>query len=268
MTTATGPAAGVAPAAPAVDAAVMVDYLLRLGDNCLVLSHRLSEWIGRAPVLEEELAMANVGLDLLGQARHWLTLAGGVEGRGRDENALAYLRDVGAFRNALLAEQPNGDFAATTARQYYFDAWHRLVLERLTTSADPRVAEIAAKSLKEVAYHLRRSEDWVVRLGDGTAESRRRMQAGIDDLWPYAGELFEMDAVEQAALDAGVGDDLAALRAPWLERVSATLAEGTLTVPQSTWHQRGGKRGVHTEHLGHMLAEMQIVARSHPGATW
>lgn len=245
-----------------------VEQLLRLGDNCLVLSHRLSEWIGRAPVLEEELAMANVGLDLLGQARHWLSLAGEAEGRGRDENALAYLRDVGAFRNALLVEQPNGDFAATTARQYFFDAWHHLALQGLARAADARVAEIAAKSLKEVTYHLRRSEDWVVRLGDGTAESRRRMQAGVDEMWPFVGELFEMDAVERAALDAGAGVDLAALREPWLARVHGVLAEATLAVPTAKWHQRGGKRGVHTEHLGRMLAEMQFLQRAYPGATW
>jgi ring-1,2-phenylacetyl-CoA epoxidase subunit PaaC len=245
-----------------------VEHLLRLGDGCLVLSHRLSEWIGRAPALEEELAIANVGLDLLGQARNWLSLAGEVEGRGRDENALAYLRDVGGFRNALLVEQPNGDFAATTARQYFFDVWHHLALQGLARAADARVAEIAAKSLKEVTYHLRRSEDWVVRLGDGTAESRRRMQAGVDEMWPFVGELFEMDAVEQAALDAGAGVDLAALREPWLARVEGALAEATLAVPTTKWHQRGGKRGVHTEHLGRMLAEMQFLQRAYPGAAW
>src|SRR5436190_6906012 len=161
----------------------LVDYLLRLGDNCLILGHRLSEWVGHGPAIEEELAVGNVALDLLGQARMWLSLAGQVEGEGRDEDKLAYLRDAGAFRNLLLLEQPNGDFAMTIARQFYFDAFHHLLLAGLSRSADPRVAGIAAKSLKEVDYHLRRSRDWVTRLGDGTEESRRRMQAGIDDLW-------------------------------------------------------------------------------------
>ena len=246
----------------------LVDHLLRLGDNCLVLSHRLSEWIGRAPVLEEELALANVGLDLLGQARLWLTLAGEVEGRGRDENALAFLRDAGAFRNVLLVEQPNGDFAMTMARQLFFDSWHYMALQRLAEAPDARVAAIAAKSIKEVAYHLRRSGDWVVRLGDGTAESRRRMQAAVDDLWSYAGELFETDAVDEAALAAGMGVDHAALRAPWLEHVTATLAEATLDVPAAKMHQRGGRRGVHTEHLGRLIAEMQFLPRAYPGAAW
>ncbi len=257
----------MAAAAPVRDP--RIEYLLRFGDNCLVLSHRLSEWIGKAPVLEEELALANVGLDLLGQARMWLTLAGEAEGAGRDENALAYLRDVGEFRNALLVEQPNGDFAVTMARQFYFDAWHHLALERLAVSSDPRVGEIAGKALKEVTYHVRRSGDWVVRLGDGTSESHRRMQSAIDDLWPYAGELFDADSVDQAALAAGVGPDLAALRAPWLSHVAATLAEATLTMPDAAaWHQRGGKRGVHSEHLGRVVAEMQFLQRAYPGASW
>lgn len=259
----TGASASIVPAP-----SPLVDHLLRLGDNGLVLSHRLSEWIGRAPVLEEELALANVGLDLLGQARMWLTLAGEVEGRGRDENALAFLRDAGGFRNVLLVEQPNGDFAMTMARQLFFDTWHYLALQQLAAARDARVAAVAAKSLKEVTYHLRRSGDWVVRLGDGTSESRRRMQAGVDDLWSYAGELFETDAVDAAALEAGMGVDHAALRAPWMEHVTATLAEATLAVPEGKMHQRGGRRGVHSEHLGRMVAEMQFLPRAYPGAAW
>jgi ring-1,2-phenylacetyl-CoA epoxidase subunit PaaC len=245
-----------------------VDYLLRLGDNCLILGHRISEWVGHGPAIEEELALANVSLDLLGQARLWLTLAGEVEGRGRDEDALAYLRDAGAYRNLLLVEQPNGDFAMTIARQFYFDAFHQLLLQRLTRSTDSRIADIAAKALKEVAYHLRRSSDWVVRLGDGTDESRRRMQAGIDDLWYYTGEMFERDAVDEAVAADGAGTDPSSLEPQWRAYVSATLAEATLEVPQGKWTQRGGKRGVHTEHLGYLLAEMQFLQRAYPGATW
>jgi ring-1,2-phenylacetyl-CoA epoxidase subunit PaaC len=245
-----------------------VDYLLRLGDNCLILGHRLSEWVGHGPAIEEELALANVSLDLLGQARLWLSLAGEVEGRGRDEDKLAYLRDAGAYRNLLLLEQPNGDFAMTIARQFYFDAFHHLLLQRLTRSMDSRIADIAAKALKEVAYHLRRSSDWVVRLGDGTDESHRRIQAGIDDLWYYTGEMFERDAVDDAVIADGIGADPSSLEPQWREFVSATLAEATLDLPQGKWTQRGGKRGVHTEHLGYLLAEMQFLQRAYPGATW
>ena len=169
----------------------LFDYLLRLGDNALILGHRLSEWCGHSPALEEDLALSNVALDLIGQTQLWLNLAGEVEGKGRDADKLAYLRDARDFRNVLLVEQPNGDFAMTMARQFYFDAWHYLLLRDLSGSKDSRVAEIAAKGLKEVTYHLERSRDWVLRLGDGTEESHRRMQAAIDDLWMYTGELFE-----------------------------------------------------------------------------
>ncbi|MEP6701405.1 MAG: 1,2-phenylacetyl-CoA epoxidase subunit PaaC [Betaproteobacteria bacterium] len=246
----------------------LVDYLLRLGDNCLILGHRLSEWVGHGPAIEEELAVGNVALDLLGQARMWLSLAGQIEGRGRDEDKLAYLRDAGEYRNLLLLEQPNGDFAMTIARQYFFDAFHHLLLRELAQSTDARIADIAAKSLKEVDYHLRRSGDWVVRLGDGTDESHRRMQAGIDDLWFYTGEMFERDAVDDAMCEQGAGVDPSTLQAAWSQHVSATLGEATLEMPKSTWTQRGGKRGVHTEHLGYLLAEMQFLQRAYPDSTW
>jgi ring-1,2-phenylacetyl-CoA epoxidase subunit PaaC len=245
------------------------EYLLRLGDNCLILGHRLSEWCGHAPVLEEDIALANVALDLIGQARFWLGLAGEVEGEGRDADKLAYLRDARAFRNLLLVEQKNGDFAVTMTRQFFFDAWHYLLLRELQGSADPRVAEIAAKAIKEVAYHLERSRDWIVRLGDGTEESHRRMQQAVDRLWAYTGELFETDDVDRALIARGVAVDLATLREPWLEVVRATLAEATLVQPDpDAWMQRGGKRGLHTEQLGYLLAEMQFVQRAYPGATW
>jgi ring-1,2-phenylacetyl-CoA epoxidase subunit PaaC len=246
----------------------LTNYLLRLGDNALILSHRLSELIGRSPAIEEELAVANVALDLIGQSRMWLTLAGTEEGLGRDEDKLAYLRDAGEFRNLLLVEQPNGDFAQTTARQFYFDAWHRLLLEKLARSTDARIADIAAKAAKEVAYHLRRSQNWVVTLGDGTEESHRRMQAGIDDLWMYTGEMFETDPAEAPLVEAGITIDHACLREPWNTYIEPVLKEATLEKPRAAFMQRGGRHGVHTEHLGFLLAEMQFLQRSYPNAIW
>jgi ring-1,2-phenylacetyl-CoA epoxidase subunit PaaC len=246
----------------------LVEYLMRLGDNCLILGHRLSEWCGHGPVLEEDLALSNIALDLIGQTKLWLGLAGEIEGKGRDADKLAYLRDARDFRNLLLVEQKNGDFGVTMTRQFFFDTWHYLLLRELEKSKDPRVAEIAQKAIKEVAYHLERSRDWVIRLGDGTEESHRRVQKAVDLLWVYTGEMFEMDEVDRALLASGVGVDLAALREPWLEHVGATLEEATLEQPKSGWMQRGGKRGLHSEHLGYLLAEMQFLQRAYPGATW
>jgi len=256
--------------------AALFDYLLRLADTDLVLAQRLGEWVGKGPVLEEDIALTNVGLDLIGQARLWYAHAGDVEarlaGRGRTEDELAFLRDGAAYRNVQLVEQPNGSYADTTARQFYFDQWHLLVLHALTTSRDGRVAEIAAKSLKEVAYHVERSADWIVRLGDGTDTSHERMQAALDELWPYTGELFAVDAVEQALIDAGIAADLGVLHGPWRDAIARVCAEATLTMPAGEWMQggggRGGKQGVHTEHLGRLLAEMQHLQRTYPGATW
>jgi ring-1,2-phenylacetyl-CoA epoxidase subunit PaaC len=250
------------------DQEALFEYLLRLGDNALILGHRLSEWCGHSPALEEDLALSNVALDLIGQTQLWLNLAGEVEGRGRDADKLAYLRDARDFRNVLLVEQPNGDFAVTMARQFYFDAWHYLLLRELTGSKDHRIAEIAAKGLKEVTYHLERSREWVIRLGDGTEESHRRMQAALDDLWMYTGELFESDDVDQAMVRLGVGPDLSTLHEPWLGLMRATADEATLTLPQPGWAQRGGKRGVHSEHLGYILADLQFLQRAYPNATW
>jgi ring-1,2-phenylacetyl-CoA epoxidase subunit PaaC len=246
----------------------LFEYLLRLGDNSLILGHRLSEWSGHAPVLEEELALGNIALDLIGQTQLWLSLAGEVEGKGRDADKLAFLRDAGGYRNVLLVEQPNGDFARTMTRQFFFDTWHYLLLQGLTQSTDTRIADIAGKSLKEVAYHAERSRDWVVRLGDGTEESHRRMQRAIDDLWVYTGELFEMDEIDRTLLTQGLAVDLAALRQPWSEHVGRTLEEATLEQPKQGWAQRGGKRGVHSEHLGYLLAEMQFLQRAYPNAMW
>jgi ring-1,2-phenylacetyl-CoA epoxidase subunit PaaC len=250
------------------DGDALFEYVLRLGDNCLVLSQRLGEWCGHGPALEEDIATTNVALDLLGQARLWLSYAGEVDAQGRDEDRLAFLRDAGEFRNLLLVEQPNGDYAQTMARQFYFDAWHHVFLSALQESRNQRIAGIGAKAVKEVTYHLQRSTDWVIRLGEGTEESHRRMQTALDMLWSYTGEMFEMDAVDVAMALAGVGVDLERLRAPWRKHVEATLNEATLKLPEGTWMQRGGKRGVHTEKLGYLLAEMQFLQRAYPGAEW
>jgi ring-1,2-phenylacetyl-CoA epoxidase subunit PaaC len=245
------------------------DYLLRLADSDLILAQRLGEWVGHGPVLEEDIALTNVGLDLLGQARLWFAYAGEVEARfagtGRSEDALAFLREGGQFRNLLLVEQPNGNYADTMARQFYFDTWHRLLLAALTRSRDARIAEIAAKALTEVTYHVERSADWVIRLGDGTDESHRKMQAAIDDLWMYTGEMFAPDAAEVALAQDGIACDAATLLPAWRDAIAAVLAEATLSVPGATWMQRGG---AHTEHLSHLLATMQCLPRAYPGAQW
>jgi len=250
----------------------LFEYLLRLGDTSLILSQRLGAWTGHGPILEEDLALTNTALDLLGQARMWLTLAGEVEGAGRDEDALAYHRDAHQFHNALLVERANGNYADTMARQFLFDVWHYFLLQRLEQSSDERVAAIAAKSIKEVTYHVRRSSDMVVRLGDGTAESHAKMQAAIDDAWRFTGELFADDAVDQDLATRGIGCELAALRQPWLAHVQEVLEEATLTVPDETAANhlayRGGRQGRHTEELGYVLAEMQYLPRAYPGATW
>ena len=246
----------------------LLEYVLRLADSDLVLAQRLGEWVGKGPVIEEDIALTNVGLDLIGQARMWLSYAGEIEGLGRDEDALAFRRDAHEFRNALLVEQPNGDYAETMARQFLFDHWHLLALKAMERSRDERVAAIAAKSSKEVAYHVERSTDWVIRLGDGTDVSHRRMQDAVDGLWMFAGELFLPDAIDDAAREAGVSPDLAALAAPWRAAVGAALVEATLATPTDDWAQRGGRQGRHTEHLGHLLADMQFLQRAYPDAKW
>jgi ring-1,2-phenylacetyl-CoA epoxidase subunit PaaC len=246
-----------------------LQYLLRLGDNALVLSQRLSELCGKGPALEEDMALTNVALDLLGQARLWLTYAGELEGRGRDEDALAYLRDAHDFHNVLLVEQPNGNYAHTLMRQFFFDTWHYFLIGGLARSSDARIAEIAEKSLKEVTYHLRRSGDLIVRLGDGTPTSHEYTQAAADELWMYTGEVFHYDAVDEAMVAAGIAPPAAQLRTQWLAHVADIFAEATLAMPPpDAWMQKGGKQGRHTEHLGYLLAEMQFLQRAYPGATW
>ncbi len=248
--------------------AALFEYLLRLGDNALVLAQRLTEWCGHGPALEEDIALSNVGLDLLGQARYWLTLAGQVEGAGRDEDALAFRRDTIDFRNALIVELPRGDFARTTARQFLFDHWHLLTLERLARSDDERIAGGAAKAVKEVRYHVERSNEWICLLGDGTAESHERIQRAIEDLWPYTGELFESDDVSTRLARAGVAVDPAGLHPVWDDAVSRVIDGASLQRPADTFAHSGGFRGVHTEHLGYLLAEMQFLQRAYPEATW
>ncbi|EPA0061646.1 TPA: 1,2-phenylacetyl-CoA epoxidase subunit PaaC [Enterobacter cloacae] len=242
-------------------------YALRLGDNGLVLSQRLGAWCGHAPELEIDLALANIGLDLLGQARNFLACAAEREGQG-DEDTLAFGRDERQFHNLLLAEQPNGNFADTIARQYLMDAWNVALYERLIHSSDSQLAAIAAKAIKEARYHLRFSRGWLVRLGDGTEISSQKMQLAIDNLWRFTAELFEADDVELELIESGVAVDPRTLRQPWEHEVFAGLREATLRVPDETAYRTGGKRGLHTEHLGPMLAEMQYLQRAYPGQQW
>ncbi|MCG6902586.1 MAG: phenylacetate-CoA oxygenase subunit PaaC [Rhodobacter sp.] len=247
----------------------LFQYLLRLGDNTLVLGHRTSEWCGTGPVLEEDIALANTALDLIGQTQMWLGYAGEVESEGRSADDLAMLRDVWDFRNVLLVEQPNGDFGQTMMRQFLFDLWHDLMLANLQKSADPRIAEIAEKASKEVRYHLERSTDTVVGLGDGSPESHRRMQAALNLLWPYVGELFVPDDIDAAAVAAGIGPDPAGIGAQYRNLADEVMARATLAIPSDPFAHKGGKSGFrHTEHLGHMLTEMQWLQRAYPGATW
>jgi ring-1,2-phenylacetyl-CoA epoxidase subunit PaaC len=244
------------------------EYVVRLGDDALILSQRLSEWCGHAPALEIDLSLANIALDLLGQATLFLAYAGEREGKGRDADKLAFHRDVMKFRNCLLAEQPNGDFGRTMARQFIFSTWQQLVYRALTKSTDPRIAEIAAKALKETSYHAELAAEWVVRLGDGTVESRRRMIDGFDWCWRFVDELFQMDAVDEAMHAQGIGIDKAALRQAFDATLAATLADATLPLPTFPRAVTGGRKGHHSEHLGHLLAEMQFLPRAYPDATW
>ena len=257
--------------APAQAPNALFELLLRLGDDRLVLGHRLSEWCGHGPILEEDIALSNVALDLLGQATMFLRFAGEVEGQGRDEDALAYFREVVEFRNAQLVELPKGDFGFTIARQFLFDVYAVVLLDALSRSTNTELAAIAAKSLKEAKYHVRHSGEWMLKLGDGTEESHRRVQKAVDDLWRFTPELFAADDIDRAMLDAGIAPDLAALKTQWETIVRDVMGHATLTLPHDVpraANTRGGRTGAHTEHLGHMLAEMQIIARSHPGAKW
>jgi ring-1,2-phenylacetyl-CoA epoxidase subunit PaaC len=246
----------------------LVLYALRRADDALILGHRLSEWCGHAPMMEEDMALANMGLDLLGQARELNAYAAKVEGNGNDEDKFAYLRDVRQYRNLLLLEQPNGDFARTMVRQFFYATFADLYWRAMMQSSDATLAAIAAKSEKESAYHVRHSSEWIVRLGDGTEESHRRAQTAIEDLWAYTGEMFHVDESERALIETRVAVDPATLRPQWLKAVSDIVSEATLVLPASDWMQQGGRNGRHSEHLGHLLSELQSMQRTFPGATW
>jgi ring-1,2-phenylacetyl-CoA epoxidase subunit PaaC len=247
---------------------MLYPFVLQLADNSLILGQRLSEWCGHGPVLEEDIALTNTALDYIGQASNLYRYAAEVEGKGRDEDQLAFLRDAWDFRNVLAVELPNGDYAFTVTRQFLFSAWYYLYLQQFRESKDEYLRGFAEKSIKEVRYHLRHSIDWVRRLGDGTEESHRRMQRALDEIWEYTGEWFVPSAAEQEAIDAGVAPDPAVLRSEWQSMVDAVCTEATLQVPGECFMHTGGKDGHHTEYLGFILADMQFLQRAYPGAKW
>ncbi len=255
-------------AAPALAAPLHLAYVLRLADTSLILAQRLGEWIGHAPALEEDLGLGNLALDFLGQARLLLTHAGSIEGAGRSEDDLAFFRSEGEYRNLTLVEQPNGDFAQSIVRQFFIDAWQVPLFEGLQSSADAQLAAIAAKSLKEALYHRRFSSHWLVRMGDGTEESHRRAQAALDALMRFTPEMFAADEIDSANLAAGVGADLSAVQSAWQAEVAAIVKQATLILPQASPGAPAGKRGEHSEPFGYLLAEMQHLPRSFPGASW
>lgn len=247
----------------------LFEYLLRLGDTSLILGHRISEWCGHAPILEEDIALANVALDHIGQARLFLSYAGRIEGKGRTEDTLAYRRDARQFRNLLMAEQPNVDYAVTTARQYLISVYNFHLYAALSKSSDQELAGIAAKSLKEVAYHVRHSGDWMLRFGDGTEESHQRVQSAINELWYFVDDFFAADETDAFLLKEGIGADLSQIKVLWEGTVLPHLSKAKLTIPQISNKMRSGSRtGGHTEHLGYILAEMQFLPRAYPDAVW
>lgn len=253
----------------ASDTEMLTQFLLRMGDNTLILGHRVSEWCGHAPVLEEDIALANTALDLIGQTNLWLGLAAETMAGGKTADDIAFHRDAWDFRNILLVELPNGDFGQTIMRQFLFDAFQSILLPRLMKSSNPRVAEIAEKTSKEVAYHIERSADTVVGLGDGTQESHNRMQKALDRLWPYVGEMFQSDDIDATMAKQGIAPDPASLRDEFDALIGKVLAKATLTIPDNNFAHIGGRTGVtHTEHLGHLLTQMQWLQRAYPGASW
>jgi ring-1,2-phenylacetyl-CoA epoxidase subunit PaaC len=246
----------------------LFEYLLRLGDDSLIIGHRLSEWCGHGPILEEDIAMTNMALDFIGQATTILEYAGKVEGKGRDADALAFLRFEREYRNTLLVEQPNEDFGVTMVRQFLFDAFRKPLYEALTKSADEQVAAIAEKSLKETKYHLKHSSEWVIRLGDGTEESHEKAQYALDTLWRYTDELFFENEADTALQAQNIVPSLITIKAEWLKTVTAVLEEATLTIPQNGWQHKGGRTGLHSENLGYILAELQYMQRAYPNMKW
>jgi len=246
----------------------LFEYLLRLGDDSLIIGHRLSEWCGHGPILEEDIAMTNIALDFVGQTTTILELAGKVEGKGRTNDDLAFLRFDREYRNLLLVEQPNTDFGFTMMRQFLFDAYRKPLFERLTKSSNTQLAAIAEKSLKETKYHLRHSSEWVIRLGDGTEESHERIQESLNTLWRYTAELFYADEVDAELTASGVLPSMDGLEAEWKKTVDEVLGEATLEIPQNPWKFEGGRKGQHSEHLGYILAELQYMQRAYPGMEW
>jgi ring-1,2-phenylacetyl-CoA epoxidase subunit PaaC len=246
----------------------LFEYVLRLGDDSLILGHRLSEWCGHGPILEEDIAMTNISLDLVGQATSLLGYAGELEGKGRDADALAFLRFDRDYKNVLLVEQPNGDFGMTMLRQFFFDAYRKPLFEKLQHSTDQQLAAIAEKSLKETKYHLKHSSEWVIRLGDGTEESNARIQDSLTTLWRYTNELFFSDEVDIELVEKGIVPSLQEIQLEWNATVTAVLNEATLTLPTNNWKQEGGRKGLHSEHLGYILAELQYMQRAYPNMQW
>jgi ring-1,2-phenylacetyl-CoA epoxidase subunit PaaC len=246
----------------------LFEYVLRLGDDSLILGHRLSEWCGHGPILEEDIAMTNISLDLVGQATSLLGYAGELEGKGRDADALAFLRFDRDYKNVLLVEQPNGDFGMTMLRQFFFDAYRKPLFEKLQNSTDKHLAAIAEKSLKETKYHLKHSSEWVIRLGDGTEESNARIQDSLNTLWRYTNELFFTDEVDAELVEKGIVPSLQEIQNEWNATVTTVLTEATLTIPTNNWKQEGGRKGLHSEHLGYILAELQYMQRAYPNMQW
>ena len=246
----------------------LFELLIRLGDDHLVLGHRVSEWCGHAPMLEEDLALPNIALDLIGQARSLYTYAGEVEGRGRDEDQIAYVRLERDYHNLLLTERPNGDFAHTIVRQLFFSVFMQAWWREAVKSTDETLAAIAAKAVKEAAYHVRHAAEWTIRLGDGTEESARRMEEAVSALWPYTGEMFETDSVTDTLAEAGIAPDPASLKAEWDKAIADVFAEAMLAIPDESWQQSGGRKGRHGEEMGFLLADLQYMQRAYPGMTW
>ncbi len=246
----------------------LFEYLIRLGDDSLILGHRLSEWCGHGPVLEEDIAMTNISLDLIGQTTSIFEYAGKVEGKGRSEDDIAFLRYQKDYKNLLLVERPNGDFGVTMMRQFLFDAFRKPLFERLVNASDAQLSAIAAKSLKETIYHLRHSSEWIIRLGDGTEESHQRIQDALDELWKYTAEMFVEDEVDESLLADGILPSMKGLKEEWMATVNSVLEQATLTIPTNNWEQHGGRNGKHSEHLGFILTELQYMQRAYPGMEW
>lgn len=246
----------------------LVDYAIALGDDALINGQRLSEWCSFGPTLEEDLALSNIALDYLGRAQMFYDLAAKSENKGRSADDIAFLRDSRDYRNIQINELPRGDFAFTTVKQLMLDYFYMAFLGQLQNSNNADLAAIASKAIKESQYHLRRDQDWIVRLGDGTEESRRRCQDALDELWGFAGELFVATASEQSLIDAGIAVDVQALRADWEQQMQAICSEATLTIPDDSWVATGGRDGIHTDHLGFMLTQLQYLQRAYPGVEW